>query len=1631
MYVDPTWNIFGVTSGITAYGSLRVTITLQSTAITSITGTLNLNSWASGGSSSENGVATSTDQSGNTYTTQTSIADEGASVPYDIGYHFNSASSSWSYSDVTSFNVVTENEQYATNAVYNGVTEAVPYTFTGAVSVESITFIPEATPNLALISGGGYTVEYYISNIEQAQSTSTTQTFTGAQNPTQQQNWWNSTLSLTLTDPSGALNNPSLSTTSGTIDAETTMTWSINHILSVGYGQSPAFDRIFYSGSDISSSSFAPSAEYNSVSQGTAVVVDSSSAVSYNFDEFINYHPSIVNSNVATPVNPLTPLDLYANSTEVILGEQQNLAVSANGKPYIHSSPTSSESLASPSFYFHSTGQKIIDWYVHNDPNGNPYPGSELNSSTQSATVNVVPFSLTPSPVDYSSVGTSVLMSLAYSTQTSAKMTIINLTVNGVLEDRFHPDLTSGTVKYDFTQPVSAPLLVTWQAVDQYGYSQSITFQYGSNLTPTEYSNKVTVLQSANATHSYPITISSPPSGTGDYQQLITLSPSTTGHVPSYYGINSQASNFQIALPNGTLLYTWIQNFNSTSLTMWVKMPYGTSQVELQVLPSFENVLSATGYVGKSNSTSSNYYLVFQNMSISEQQSQGNTVISWMNTPDNGQTDTLPDGTTGYREVLTTDASITRPQYSFYKIPFAGSIQVSGWELIPNSNAFYVVSPTETPSLPANNPGAYVIAGTQGYTGYSFQLYSNQTLLNSQYYAPSTWQYFTFTYYQNNGSGIFTEGNDPGSIVKSYSFSTSFTNESYIGIGEWGGETGGSGGASNYYHTKIAYWGAGSMPTYTIGTGSVFQANATTTSTFSGAPTGNYNATYVYDTYNIPIAPSTNYVTVTFNSTWRLSNIYPSTYLPLQNSNFVTIEDVTGFTSVQVTLIEPSSQIGSTTYQSIDYQMPSGITPPVNYFTNTITITPFASSSQTTEKTTAQFVQIPYGSSISIDVTDPWGDSVGSISNYVVANTTGSITIPLDVTELQFSFFNSTENYVYLSHNGINESFYNSAIVANDTTFQWFTSYYSITSGQEQGKSGTVTTDEPIQPLLIYLKAPAGQLQVEVNAYNGSNLGTLSNSGNPRVLSFIDGTPYTLGSTFTGYQGSTYTIRIADLLNQTLLETNVTLQSSFTSLTEMITTPSYWMGIENDEQVPQNSPLATEYVSLNQTGSSHHYNFTDSVGQNWQGYFLAGNYTIHMHDNVTNTFFVNISTSNQQFYLNGQALLNLTDFDKKINQLLNYTESVQNTTYGLRLVPSSSSVSVLTDQVASFSWDVYYQNYTSFPTSDLKNSTIFVQIRNSTGSVQSFAASTSASGNTVTYTTTPTTTGYFTVGVDVLYGKYAGSSSQSLQVSAPQKVSVGMSVAFGITQSLDTNKSYVVPLYMLYGNGTRFNLTDTADAFPYTTLYVLQGNTVIHTYAPVNYSAGTIDFNIAPLGTGQYTFYASVSQFNLSGTPVHAAITQTENVQPASLSALGEFEAFWEQIGHGLATNLLYTILGTLAVLAGAWGIRKIIKWLRGDKATNTKITDYILSNAVQKLQRPYDNLPQTLAVFTSLEYSEQNAFLLASHEVLRLREVTIGGKKSSLEKVRDYIVKVKRQPDGESLLARIEKKFASGSGKK
>ena len=78
----------------------------------------------------------------------------------------------------------------------------------------------------------------------------------------------------------------------------------------------------------------------------------------------------------------------------------------------------------------------------------------------------------------------------------------------------------------------------------------------------------------------YPIELSGVPSGSGFYQQLITISN------PSQYGINKAGSNIQFSAPNGTLLYAWIQSLNSTTMQVWVKNYYGSSTVDMQVLPS-------------------------------------------------------------------------------------------------------------------------------------------------------------------------------------------------------------------------------------------------------------------------------------------------------------------------------------------------------------------------------------------------------------------------------------------------------------------------------------------------------------------------------------------------------------------------------------------------------------------------------------------------------------------------------------------------------------------------------------------------------------------------------------------------------------------------------------------------------------------------------------------------------------------------------------------------------------------------------------------------------------------------------------------------------------------------------------
>ena len=119
--------------------------------------------------------------------------------------------------------------------------------------------------------------------------------------------------------------------------------------------------------------------------------------------------------------------------------------------------------------------------------------------------------------------------------------------------------------------------------------------------------NKISIgnfnVQSTNHICSYfQINIKNSPSGTGYYQQLFILTNPILLN-----SLNANRSNFYIASSNNTFFYTWIEAYNTTSLTIWSKIPNGTTSVNFEVFPEFENLLSANGYLGEAPQLSSVY----------------------------------------------------------------------------------------------------------------------------------------------------------------------------------------------------------------------------------------------------------------------------------------------------------------------------------------------------------------------------------------------------------------------------------------------------------------------------------------------------------------------------------------------------------------------------------------------------------------------------------------------------------------------------------------------------------------------------------------------------------------------------------------------------------------------------------------------------------------------------------------------------------------------------------------------------------------------------------------------------------------------------------------------------------------
>ena len=129
-----------------------------------------------------------------------------------------------------------------------------------------------------------------------------------------------------------------------------------------------------------------------------------------------------------------------------------------------------------------------------------------------------------------------------------------------------------------------------------------------NSQTNNFYENKINTnnfISSNSPIYNLTIYIHNSPAGNGYYQQLFNFNST------SYFinNLNQNASNFYISYENGTLIYSWIQNWNFTTknLSVWSKLQNGTKVIMIEIFNQNTNLLSANGFIGLAPQYSSTY----------------------------------------------------------------------------------------------------------------------------------------------------------------------------------------------------------------------------------------------------------------------------------------------------------------------------------------------------------------------------------------------------------------------------------------------------------------------------------------------------------------------------------------------------------------------------------------------------------------------------------------------------------------------------------------------------------------------------------------------------------------------------------------------------------------------------------------------------------------------------------------------------------------------------------------------------------------------------------------------------------------------------------------------------------------
>ncbi|MBX8640759.1 MAG: hypothetical protein KIS29_10530, partial [Thermoplasmata archaeon] len=831
----------------------------------------------------------------------------GYSATYQGGTAMTAPSSS-SLAYLTSTSASQGTENYFVGWNYGGVSSSVSWTNpTGTVAIDAVAgtntssttsgFYTGSLPTSSTLSAVGdpsspsFSAQLFIENTVESASTTISNTTGITQTITQTNNEWSSTFAASFTPPSSWENGNSLD---GKIWDTTLSSYTVQHVLSAGQQAStkPNYDVLYYSGTDISGTqNFNPPTLYNSWSESPGTTQNSAFSLSFTTNELINYVPNPITAISASFISGATA-DLKFTTSETIANEGESVVVHwGDGTQNTYSMLPGPQSVTHA---YPTLGKFPITIDLTNVPSPSSFDSNTVTAYSVSTSTT---YTVSASPSFHPLYGQSVKKGQnIYFNWTSSNWqpSSVSLIANGVGQQIFSSFAASGlSGSASWVNQFNSPLSLIWSLTGS-GITQSYTVQYSSNLVPFVNSSYVNVAYATNTTHSYPITLTGTPAGTGYYQQLITI----TNY--AQYGINSQGSNFLISASNGSNYYTWIQSINTTAITFWSKLPYGVSSVQLNVYPEFENLFSATGYLN--DVTGQNIFPHWQSFAGLSSLPSG-----WIQT---GGTITFGANNISFSS-SDANAFLTSPWASANNFAYGSKDLITG---------------TGNPGTGSNNFLSWISTSQTTYVNFygvlldandfNFYYYQNATGPTESPLIGQTGSWYdSLIEYSGSSASLIENGQN---VITGLPISNTIPDQ-YPGFLV-------NNGTLSIQYAFTALIGTSGMPTISsIGTGNVFQANATTTSAFTGTSAGNYNSTYENMIYNIPIAPNIDYVSILYNSTWTVSNIYPSTYLPLiNNSDFVTLEDVLGFSSVQIELIEPNPFIGQLEPVSLSFN-PSGV----------------------------------------------------------------------------------------------------------------------------------------------------------------------------------------------------------------------------------------------------------------------------------------------------------------------------------------------------------------------------------------------------------------------------------------------------------------------------------------------------------------------------------------------------------------------------------------------------------------------------------------------------------------------------------------------------------------------------------